>query len=250
MNKTQLKETLKVVKDLIMFDSAWNKRNKIKQAKKLPKGALRRIQTYRDLVKSSFYEVLSNIYPDTHKLLDKEWNNLISKYIEKYPPNSPILTKVAERFPLFLSEEKNIQIKYPFLSELALYEWLEVDIYGRETRTKTNGHFLNPASEICNFNYPIPEIAERVENKKPLGKQKPSPTNVLIYRDPKNLTIRFIELSEGTIHYLLLLKKGYTNDKIKRILAKHYNIDTRHLKTFNHEIQKLVKDLKNKRILV
>ena len=40
-----LKKTQKIIKDLILFDSAWNKRGKVKD---LSKATLEEIKTYRE----------------------------------------------------------------------------------------------------------------------------------------------------------------------------------------------------------
>ena len=246
-----MKETQTIIKDLILFDSVWNKRNKTKQAKKLPTKALERLKIYRELVRNSLFSLISNFYPCTHKILNKHWKVLLSKYIEQYPPNSPILSKVGEHFPEFLKKEKSIIKKYPFISELALYEWLEVETYEQEDNEVKNKQLvLNPIHTICRFEYQIPEIAEKIKDKKPLGKIKKEQTNVLIYRDPKDFSVRFIELSNGTVAYLELSKSGFPHEMIPMLLASHYNIQESDLGNFNVEIKKLVETLKKSRILI
>lgn len=253
-NIKDLRELQNTVKDLILFDSAWNKRNKIKSAKKLPKEALERLKTYRELVKNSLNSLITNIYRDTNKILHKDWNSLLSKYIEKYPPSSPILNRVCEHFPQFLKEEKSIMKKHPFISELALYEWLEIEIYERngETAKRRDGDrfTLNPIHEICKFEYPVSIIIEQIKDNQKLGKVKKENTNIIIYRDPKTLTVRFIELSLGSVAYLELLKSGFPSEIIPTLLAGYYNIDEANLKSFNSEINKLIKTLRKSRIIL
>ena len=253
--KNNLKETEKTIKDLILFDSVWNKRNKIKSARKIPKEALNRIKIYRSLVKNSFTDLISKIYPLTKQYFNKNWEILISSYIEMYPPNSPILNKVAENFPFFLAKQKEITKKYPFIHELGLYEWLEVEIYEKESVVETSngkniGFALNPIHEICKFEYPIPQIAEKLEAGKSLGKVTKEQTSVLIYRDPKTLNVRFNEISTGTLAYLELLKSGFPHEMILMILSEHYNIEEKNLKDFCKQINYMVKTLKQRNILI
>lgn len=257
MSISGLRKTQKVIKDLILFDSVWKKRNKIQLAKKLQKKTIKRIAVYRDLVKSSFSSLISNIYPHTKRFFNKKWNELLSKYIETYPPSSPILNKAAEHLPKYLSKRKDILKKYPFIGELAHYEWLEVEIYERDGETakrrrggKNKGLILNPIHEICKFEYPIPEIIERLVDKRKIGKITKQPTNVLIYRDPKTLQVRFIELSDGALTYLQLLEMGFHSGFIPKFLTEHYQIEGSSLKGFHSELNKLVKTLKDKRILI
>ncbi len=247
MSLRDLKKTEKAIKDLILFDSVWQKRSKVKG---LSKHVLERLKVYRELVRNSFIEVSKNIYPYTHKLLSKNWDQLMSDYIEKYPPASPILNRVVEYLPAYLSSRKDILSKYPFIGELARYEWLEVVIYERENVPKNNYLSLNPIHEICTFHYPIPDIVEMIENNQSLGKMHKQKTNVLIYRDPKNFSVRFFELSTSTLAFVELLKTGFSIDMVIYLLANAYQIDESGYKYFEKEAKKLVSTLKQNRIII
>lgn len=249
MSDKNLKETLQTVKDLILFDSIWNKRHKLKSAKRLPEKAIKRLEVYRDLVKGSFNELLKKIYPNIYKLTNKEWKSLLSKYIEVFPPASPMLGKVGEKFPVFLSKQKKLLKKYPFIAELALYEWLELEIYEKEDycNSAKKNLILNPTHKFCEFKYPIPEIVESSLNLKNISMK---PTNLLIYRDPNSFKVRFMELSLGTLDYLELVKKNISDKKIIDKLASQYKIDRTKYKYFINELMKLKQTLIEKRILI
>lgn len=237
----------KDIKNLILFKTPW----KNKSTRKLfTSKVLKRIKLYKKLVLGSFDSVLKSIYPNCYKLLKGNWNNLVQKYIEKFPPNTPILNKVAARFPDFLKSEKKILKKYPFISELALYEWKEIEIYEKED-IKSNGK-LNPVHEICKFKYPIPSIIENIETKRQRSKEaeKESSTSVLIYRDPKTLEVRFFELTYGTLVYLELLRLGLTDKEAKEDLIKIFKIDKSKKQEFERSLLKLKTKLRNNRILL
>ena len=250
-----LKKTQKIIKDLILFDSVWNKRNKVKD---LSKVTIEEIKTYRELVRNSFCDVSINIYPFTYKLLKKDWSKLLSDYLEKYPPASPVLNKVVEQLPEYLSHRKDTLKKYPFISEVSRYEWLEVEIYekgnvegekeGKGEKKKSLS--LNPIHEVCTFQYAIPEIVETIEDEKPLGKIYKQKTIVLVYRDPKDFSVRFFELSTSTLAFVELLKSGFSIDMVIYFLANAYKIDEKNYKSFEKEAMKLVNVLKKSRILV
>ena len=171
--------------------------------------------------------------------------------MEKYPPASPILNKVVEQLPEYLSYRKDILKKYPFISELARYEWLEVEIYERERKGEKNKVLsLNPVHEICTFQYAIPEIVEMIEDEKPLGKIYKQKTIVLVYRDPKDFSVRFFELSTSTLAFVELLKSGFSIDMVIYFLANAYQVDEKNYKSFEKEAMKLVSVLKKSRILI
>lgn len=204
-------------------------------------------------------DISVNIYPLTYKLLNKNWNKLLSDYLEKYPPALPILNKAVGQLPEYLSTRKDILQKHPFISELARYEWLEVDIYerkrtkgleNRRTRRESKILSLNPAHEICTFQYAIPDIVEIIENNQPLGKIYKQRTIVLIYRDPKDFSVRFFELSTSSLAFIELLKSGFSIDMVIYFLANAYKIDEKNYKSFEKEAVKLMKTLKKSRVLI
>lgn len=251
-----LNKTLKIVKDLILFDSVWHKRHSIKEARELPKKALDRIATYRDLVHNSFDSLMTNIYPNVYEYLRKDWKKTICDYIEKYPPNSPILNKVGLYFPEYLSKRKDLLKSSPFISELALYDWVELEIYDKEEpavngiKIKKNLFRLNPVHMICRFEYPIPEIVQNIEEGFLLKRVNKQKTFVFIYRDPQTLGVRFMELSPGALIYIELLEKDFSNKDIVWALAKHYDVDYNNMKQFSKEIDSVIKTLKEKKVIL
>ncbi len=251
MTSLNLKQTQKIIKDLILFDSAWKKR---KQIKTLSKNTIERIGLYRQLVHNSFLDVLTSIYPNTYELLKKDWNNLLHQYIEEYPPKSPILNKVVEHFPEFLQKQKNILKKYPFISELAKYEWIELEVYEKDTEVnlKFNNKILslNPAHVICKFQYPISNIVELIKNKKFLSSIQKKETNMIIYRDPKDFSVRFFELSSSTLQYIELLDWGFPHNTAVEMLRDTYQIDEQYFKGFKKQANDLQKVLRKTGIIL
>lgn len=243
------------IKDLILFPSSWKNKNKLKR---FSKNVLERVKVYRGLVWNSFSEVLTNIYPNTSKILGNEWKKLLENYIEAYPSSSPLLNKIGEKLPNYLSKQKKLLKNHPFISELAHYEWLEVEIYEAETRfissqrtnERNNNLILNPIHEICNFQYPIPEIVDKIQNNQALGKIYKQKTSVLIYRDPKDFNVRFFELAPSSLALIELLKSGFSAEMGIWFLANAYKVDEKNYKSFEMEAKKLVKVLKKNRIII
>lgn len=248
----------KTIKDLILFDSVWKKRDKLTSAKKIPKKALQRIAIYKDLVSGTLSNVMLKIYPTIYKLLKSNWQKIISLYIENFPPRSPILFKIGEHFPEFLSHKKDIQKKYPFIHELALYEWLEVDLLEREEKNHTpkGGFKLNPVHEICGLEYPIPYIAQKLKHHNNINylnrisKIKKNQTNLFAYRDPKDLSVRFFELSDATLQFIELIKMGFKKEIIIKTIAIVNGVDENDLTHLRKQANELIKTLKKNRILL
>lgn len=250
----ELKKTLSTVKDLLLFDSSWKKRKTHKEVKKLPKKAVERILIYRELIQSSIFDLISRIYPYTLELIKKDKEKLLPVYLEQFPPKSPILNKVAESFPLFIANQKQLIKKYPFIYELATYEWLELEVADREEQDEGEGDkgqgILNPIHEICRFKYDIPLIVELIKNNKPLNKISQKQTSILIYRNPKTLEVKFFQLSPASLGYIELLSQGFNDDFITMILSEVFKIDENRFDEFRKEIGKFVKELKRNKIII
>lgn len=246
-----LKKTLRTVKNLLLFDSAWNKRGKHKEVKKLPKKAVERISIYRELIQSSIFDLISRIYPYTLELIKKDKEKLLPLYLEQFPPKSPILNKVAEDFPLFIVSQKQLIKKYPFIYELATYEWLELEVADRENlENEIVPNTLNPIHEICRFKYDIPAIVELIKSNKSINKISPKQTSILIYRNPDTLEVKFFQLSPASLGYIELLTQGFNDDFITMILSEVFKVNENRFDEFRKEIGKFVKELKKKKIIL
>lgn len=249
MSIKELEKTERAVKNLILFDSAWKKRA---QYKFIPKHTIERIKIYRELVWNTLSDVVEGIYPYTNKLLLTHWNKLLKQYLEFSPPSSPILYMVGKDFPAFLNTKSTLKKKYPFLYELALYEWLELEILEKEIslEKRKTGLNINPASIICNFEYNIPALIKSIEiNKIPL-KIKKEPTSIIIYRDPKTFSVRFFELSQAIRLFLELLKIDNDLELIIDTIIEHYKIEERKQKDFKKNLKEIINILKKNKIIL
>jgi hypothetical protein len=90
---------------------------------------LPRLAQYRTMVLANYQETLEAIFPYTHQLLStphsQAWEALVRRYLQTYPPNSFALQQAGKAFAQFLSEQAPLMQRFPFLSDLATYEYLE-----------------------------------------------------------------------------------------------------------------------------
>lgn len=248
MSKNNLKKIQETVKDLILFDSAWQDK---KLVNSLPEKVLKRITLYKELVRNSFNSTFENIYPNTFKLVKNNWNELYTEYIKQYPPDSPLLNRVVEHLSEFLTTKKNILKKYPFISELAKFEWAEVEIYEKEDYTNNkNKQELNPIHMILRFEYPIVEILKLIEKKKAIKTIEKKQVNILLYRDPKSLKVRMFELAPGTLAYIELLKRGLNHKEATELLMEFFKVKENEQALFKQNMNNLKKELKKNKIIL
>jgi hypothetical protein len=88
----------------------------------------RRMAIYRELFFNNLRNLLSQTFPVLRKLHKKEkWDSLIRQFMVQHEAKTPYFLKIPEEFLGFLQSEYELQDDdFPFLIELAHYEWVEL----------------------------------------------------------------------------------------------------------------------------
>lgn len=177
---------------------------------------LERLRQYEYMLKANVSETLQSIFPFTVELLGDQKEAVITSYFWQHPPLSYRLMAVGEAFPAFLQTQTACMEKYPFLAELALYEWAEAELLSApnpncpdermEVVPQTLAELeamipvLNPVSQLLVLQYPIPALVEWLQNQSPetipahlLAPAQGTP--VWVYRNNGPYHCRFFELN-------------------------------------------------------
>ncbi|HEY9871276.1 MAG TPA: putative DNA-binding domain-containing protein [Candidatus Obscuribacterales bacterium] len=172
----------------------------------------RGINLYASLLNFGHQDVMLSIYPGCAKLLGDKWAAVVDSYLEHYPPGHYNFNRTAERFSEYLTKYgERHRKKYPFIAELAEYEWLELQVmetavevevaaYEQLTRPEqfeSSGPLVNPTLVVRRYCYPIPDIVDHLRDDCCLPRKvEPKPTSVALYRDPYGHHCRFLELGD------------------------------------------------------
>ncbi|MBX9571297.1 MAG: putative DNA-binding domain-containing protein [Candidatus Obscuribacterales bacterium] len=166
---------------------------------------------YGRLINFGHYDLLCSIYPYCQKVLGKDWDYIAEKYFKAYPSDHYNLNKICRHFPVFISECSDEMEKYPYLAELADYEWLELEkvedgskIERAESvaidsleKISIYSPVVNQTLTLRRYEYPILEMTSHFEEAKRIRKKFAKDScNVVIYRDPSTHRVRFIELGK------------------------------------------------------
>jgi hypothetical protein len=184
-----------------------------------------RLFLYEELLFASVEDTLSSLFPVTVHFLKPEWHALVEKYRRQFPNSSFQLYHVARDFPEFVQGLSHYMKKYPFLWDLALYEWLEIEVLNQEDEPLPSDlqlgfpaeasmlpvfmPVLNPIRRQHTFEYPIPAILTEASRREEVGQGfdsfsidgkpvQPAETTMLIYRDSETFKARFFNLTPLT----------------------------------------------------
>lgn len=162
----------------------------------------RRIQIYRDLLFKNVESFMAGSFPVLRKLHDDEtWNTMIRDYFKNHISHTPLFPKMPQEFLHYLQSERVSNNDYPFLFELAHYEWVElaIDLDNRNidlTEVNVEDDLLegipviNPVSMSLAYEWPVQTISP--ENI-PIEKSAQA-TYIIVYRNIDFKTA-FVELN-------------------------------------------------------
>lgn len=174
----------------------------------------RRMAVYRELIYNNVEDFLANTYPVLKEILgDDAWHQLVREYFIHHRATTPLFMQMPREFLVYLQEEREPAADdYPFMLELAHYEWTELELAVSDEKISmqgidANGNLLenrvavSPLCRILGYNYPVHKIG--VDNLP----TEPELTYLIVFRDRKD-RVEFIELNQVTASLLNRIKSG------------------------------------------
>jgi len=177
----------------------------------------KRAKHYRRLVFNVVLDSLSSAYPLTKQLLQNdEWQALIETFFSKHPCQNPQVWKMPyELYEFVERSDLLIKDKYPYLSELLYFEWLEIEYFMLDDKPlrytilgniETSELILNPESGIYHFQYPV-HLKKAVE----IEFSDKGNFYLAIHRHPESNKVHFTNLSPALVLILEQLQEKPKN---------------------------------------
>ena len=173
----------------------------------------RRMAIYRELFFNNLHSLLSQTFPVLKKLHDPEkWRALVRQFMISHQAQTPYFLEIPQEFLVFLQNAYELQDDdFPFLIELAHYEWVELALsVSEETnadeQVDLEGDLLDgiPVKSALAWSYsyqfPVHRITTQFQPQEP-GEQ---PTFLAICRKA-NDDMDFMELNPVTARLLELI---------------------------------------------
>lgn len=171
-----------------------------------------RMTMYRELIFSNVENFLTSNFPVLRKLhTDRQWHALTQDFLLKHRCESPYFSEIPEEFLAYLQNERDNPDDYPFLLELAHYEWVEMVLsIAQDQVPSNNGNevagkrlALSPLAWPLAYQYPVHTIGPGKVPEQPPGQ----PTFLLVYRDLDD-DVNFLLLTPLTFRLLQILQEG------------------------------------------
>lgn len=174
-----------------------------------------RMETYRELFFNNIDSFLSSNFPVLRKILDDtQWFELSQDFFAKHPCKTPYFSEIPEEFIDYLQNERQNDSDYPFLLELAHYEWVEMALsISKEEISANTAEFirnltqesisLSPLAWPLAYQFPVQQISPSF-----LPETAPEQsTYLLVYRNIDD-EVNFIQIPAITFSLLHLLQNN------------------------------------------
>ena len=201
------------------------------------------VNLYASLMRIGQNDLMDSVYPICAHLIGKGFHDLVAKYYEEYPPDHYNFNKGAQRFSQFLKVRGDRYVKkYPFLPDLADYEWLELEVMespavidALEDVTLDSPELfdkfapvVNPTLAIRKYSYPVSKVVDWVKEDVKLPRRVKRGSEILaVYRLPETNQVRFLELGANACKIIEASIESRTSysELIKLIVESSQNAD-------------------------
>ena len=184
----------------------------------------RRMDMYRELFFNNIEGFLSGNFPVLRKILDdQQWSALAQDFYAKHACQSPHFSQIPEEFLDYLQNERDSSKDFPFMLELAHYEWVEMAL-SIAMEEVADDHLdnlldqsvaLSPLAWPLAYQYPVHKIGPAFL---PLEAPEQS-TFLIVYRD-RHDDVHFMEITPITYRLLEIIQeqeKPLAEDCLKQI---------------------------------
>jgi hypothetical protein len=175
-----------------------------------PDVAENRLALYRELFFNNIDNCLSGNFPVLKTLLSEAgWHALVHDFYASHRSTTPYFAEIAEEFLDYLQHERHSDSDYPFLAELAHYEWVELALSISRVEAVSIAEFessagktlrLSPLAWLLAYRFPVHRIGPELIPVIPPAQ----PTFLVVYRAP-DYTVKFLEITPLTYRLLTLI---------------------------------------------
>lgn len=193
----------------------------------------RRIAIYRDLVFNNINNTLMNAFPVIFAIVtEQEWLDMMRDFLIRHRCKTPLFTEMAAEFITYL--EHHAPDHYPFINELAQYEYIElalsIDQHEFEsTQLADNVDVLtlplrlSPLARLLIYRFAVQQICVDNQHSQPAA----TPVCLLVYRNVNDM-VKFIEINPISARLLDLVDNGKTGHQAAHFIVQemqHNQID-------------------------
>lgn len=223
--------------DFVALQQQWTNWLRHPQIAPKPQVEERRLTIYRELFFNNVCSFVDNAFPVLQQQLSTElWQQLLTDFFANHQCQSPYFYDISYEFYQYLNTQNHLLADYPWLLELAHFEWAEIaaDIAEGEWPTYQQGDLLasvpvlNPLVWPLLYQWPV---------HKPEQLSQAEPSYLLLVRNQQH-QVDCLAVNLMTFQLVVLLQQhpSLTGQQLIKLLAQQNNIDEDYLLTASSEV--------------
>jgi len=188
----------------------------------------RRMAVYRELFYNNIDDQLANAFPVIRSIMnDDEWHAMVRDFYHRHDCHTPLFMEIPQEFISYIELERDNANDYPFLLELAHYEWVELALAVSDEKPDMNTIDLNgdpftgipaisPVAWTLGYHYPVHKISKDLLPENPDDQM----THLIVYRDHKD-DIHFMDINPVTARLMALIAEDQrkTGEQLLQAIA-------------------------------
>lgn len=225
----------------------------------------RRMEIYRDLFYRNIEGFISSAFPVLRSISsDEYWQSLVRDFMVQHRAKTPYFLEIAQEFLVYLERfrgELNCPEDFPFMLELAHYEWIELalDVSEAEIPLAAAQYSVDdllqqklqvsPLVWCLSYVYPVHRIGLEYLSEHSLVSPPSQQTHLIVYRNWAD-EVGFIEANTVTLRLVQLIQQNPELTLLKHLEAIAEQLQQAVDEAFLNNAKKLLLQLKNLSVLI
>ena len=176
----------------------------------------RRMGVYNDLVYNNIESLLAGFFPVIREILAAEiWHRMVRGFVTDHRCQTPYFMELPREFLTFLRENPGSFDGFPYLPELAHYEWSELALMIADQEFEAGESLslaqigaavpsFTPLAWLLSYRYPVHRISPEYQPLEP----PEMPTTLVVYRK-RDEQVGFLEVNPLTYRLLAAVRENH-----------------------------------------
>lgn len=223
--------------DFVALQQQWTNWLRHPQTSPQPQVEQRRLTIYRELFFNNVCSFVQSAFPVLQQQLSTEvWQQLLDDFFANHRCQSPYFYDISYEFYQYLSTQTHLLADYPWLLELAHFEWAEIaaDIAEGEWPDYQQGDLLTGVPVLNPFVWPL---VYQWPVHKPEQLSQAEPSYLLLVRNQQH-QVNCLAVNLMTFQLVVLLQQNpqFTGQRVIAQLAQQNNIQLSYLLMASSEV--------------
>ena len=206
--------------DFVALQQQWTNWLRHPQTSPQPQIEQRRLTIYRELFFNNVSSFVNSAFPLLQQQLSTEvWQQLLDDFFANHHCQSPYFYDISSEFYQYLTSQSHLLADYPWLLELAHFEWAEIaaDIAEGDWPSYEQGDLLSGVPVLNPFVWPLVYQWSVHQCSSSILEQKLS--CILLYRD-QEYHVETLEVSPLTLNLIEYLKNNIHQQTTQQIIEQ------------------------------